>query len=586
MTLLLMASNKVSAFVPSATTTNVGISATTQTPAFLVAPTTTRRSRRRSVNLYATIEGAPTTTTSSSSSSSPSSSDDGGQNDNFNPQLLDDMQTCLQMLQTRADNGLGSLSNDEVTTFDNAMSRVFDDMMTIQPQSQQEQGQQPSSTTSVAETPSSSAPPAMIPQHHFEVVPPASDDIDMEEPSQKQSHQEEQQSTTKPSIEVTPEDEYQLRIAVSNFDVDTVTTLIDAGLEMDEATTDTAFWEVVKAVDKAEENNEPLSGNVPKMLHRIFEADLKHLQTREKITKNVTCMQPDESQGMAARAQRMSYIFDDSSHKDLPLTEGRVCEGGNCCDKCSRNIFPTFATDAESSLTKFPELCSLTFNELETVSTSTILQFVRLVERVRRTISYEYGVPLSTILPLQAYSRKYVAGTTQKGGGGGEGDFVTLHTDEATHSGYHYSCVLYLSTQGVDFEGGNFVFNDPAPGDAQKRDEEDDEYEMDMMTLVEEIRRAGRELTPFHPTRGAAVIFSSGWENMHEVEKITSGVRYAVPCFFTTCPVPEAAYEQMTVGKPKTDEDIADDWLHLLLAHRKEEPMESVGRVKELLMKW
>lgn len=230
-------------------------------------------------------------------------------------------------------------------------------------------------------------------------------------------------------------------------------------------------------------------------------------------------------------------------------------------------------------------------------------------------MAHEYGLPLSTILPLQAYSRKYVAGTTQKGGGGGEGDFVTLHTDEATHAGYHYSCVLYLSTQGEDFEGGNFVFNDPAPPsdddeninmkeyseevdeallESLKRGElpddliisgvetEDDSY----MSLEEEIRRAGRVLTPFHPKRGAAVIFSSGWENMHEVEKITSGTRYAVPCFFTTCPVPEAAYEQMKVGKPKTDEDIADDWLHLLLAHRKEEPMESVGRVKELLMKW
>ena len=34
------------------------------------------------------------------------------------------------------------------------------------------------------------------------------------------------------------------------------------------------------------------------------------------------------------------------------------------------------------------------------------------------------------------------------------------------------------------------------------------------------------------------------------------------------------------------DEQIADDWLHLLLAHRAESPVESVGRVKELLMKW
>ena len=104
---------------------------------------------------------------------------------------------------------------------------------------------------------------------------------------------------------------------------------------------------------------------------------------------------------------------------------------------------------------------SHTFNDLYHVSTASILQFVRLIKRVRRTVAYEYGLPLKTILPLQANSRNYVAGTTQRGGGGGEGDFVTLHTDEATHEGYHYSCVLYLSTMGIDFEGGAFVFNDP-----------------------------------------------------------------------------------------------------------------------------
>jgi hypothetical protein len=172
---------------------------------------------------------------------------------------------------------------------------------------------------------------------------------------------------------------------------------------------------------------------------------------------------------------------------------------------------------------------------------------------------------------------------------------------------------------GEDFEGGNFVFNDPAEESEEtvsSNVQEDEEENLDdinalfealqrgeelpdtdnivpgtdevnpSLSLEDDIRKAGRKLTPFHPTRGAAVIFSSGWENMHEVEKITSGIRYAVPCFFTTCPVPEQAYEQMNVGKPKTDEDIADDWLHLLLAHRKEEPIESVGRVKELLMKW
>ncbi|KAL7468777.1 hypothetical protein ACHAXS_009009 [Conticribra weissflogii] len=384
-----------------------------------------------------------------------------------------------------------------------------------------------------------------------------------------------------------------LRIAASEMDAATVTALINSGLEMDEETTDLAFWAVVQAVDDAEAQDKPLPASVPQMLHHIFDADLKHLLTREKITKNITCMQPDDTDEKGA-ALRMNYIFDDSSHKDLPLKEGRRCEGGSCCDACSRNIFPTFASRAETSLTTFPEIASLTFNELTTVSAASILQFTRLIERVRRTIAHEYGLPLKTILPLQAYSRKYVAGTTQKGGGGGEGDFVTLHTDEATHSGYHYSCVLYLNSQGEEFTGGDFVFNDPAPkkdeSEASKKvEEEDDEeyYEPYRYESIEdEIRRAGRELTPFQPSRGAAVIFSSGWENMHEVERVTSGVRYAVPCFFTTCPVPEAAYDQMVAGKPKTDEDIADDWLHLLLAHREESPLESTGRVKELLMKW
>ena len=76
---------------------------------------------------------------------------------------------------------------------------------------------------------------------------------------------------------------------------------------------------------------------------------------------------------------------------------------------------------------------------------------MRLIGRVRRTIAHEYGLPLRTILPLQAYSRKYEQGATQKGGRGNEGDFIVLHTDEATHTRYRYSCVLCLSTQGEDF---------------------------------------------------------------------------------------------------------------------------------------
>lgn len=213
------------------------------------------------------------------------------------------------------------------------------------------------------------------------------------------------------------------------LDTDRIWQLIQNN-EIDEDATEAAFWDVVSSVEEAEKEGNALSPDVPRMLHLIFDADMHLLAQREKLTTNVTCMQPKD-EGLQSHHQ-MAYIFDDSSLKDLPLVPGRRCEDGRCCEACSRNIYPTFATPAECSLEKFPELASLTFNDLKTVSVATILQFTRLVERVRRSIAKEYGLPLSYILPLQAYSRKYVAGTTQQGGGGGEGDFVTLHADEST----------------------------------------------------------------------------------------------------------------------------------------------------------
>ena len=536
----------------------------------------------------------------------------------------DDVGTVLTILEKRIREGPGSLSQPEVDEFCAQTDRLVAELRTPPDSSAEDDDADAEdeaggwSAAAATATTTTVAPPAaaeVTAEAPVEEPPPVDDEtgssntfspLNLEsmieqlvKPEDRQPQEEEEESASppppttlesmvrqmggeEPSSSAGSGGYGDLHAAAVKLDADTVDALLATGLEMDEATTEAAFWAVVGSVDRAEARDEPLSGDIPRMLHHIFDADLRHLLTREQITTNVTCMQPRDD-GIEGKARAMSYIFDDSSHKDLPLTEGRRCEGGTCCDACSRNVFPVFATPREADFGSFPELGSISFNELQKVSSGTIIQFTRLIERVRRTIAHEYGLPLGSILPLQAYSRKYVAGTTQQGGGGGEGDYVTLHTDEATHDGYHYSCVLYLSTAGVDFEGGAFVFNDPAktPAEAQKTEEEGRG-----LALEEQIRRSGRKLEPYYPTKGAAVIFSSGWENMHEVEKITAGTRYAVPCFFTTCPVPEAAYTQMAVGKPSTNEDIADDWLHLLLAHRQEMPHESTGRVKELLMKW
>lgn len=289
--------------------------------------------------------------------------------------------------------------------------------------------------------PAPSAPPSSVPANNDVAVVPNIEAKEIPKPPSPQTvssapavpmEDSNNIKTQKSSLSI-PEDiaslddiNLQLSTAAMRMDAQTVTILLQSNpdLTMDEETTNSAFWAVVNAVDRAEARDEPIPATVPQMLHHIFDADLQHLLTREKITKNVTCMMP-QTEGLTTHG--LNYVFDDGEHKNLPLEEGRRCEGGNCCDKCSRNIFPTFAQESEIDFDTFPGLQSLTFNAVEMVSAATILQFMRLIERVRRTMAHEYGLDLKTLLPLQAYSRKYVAGTTQKGGGGGEGDFVTLH---------------------------------------------------------------------------------------------------------------------------------------------------------------
>ena len=103
-----------------------------------------------------------------------------------------------------------------------------------------------------------------------------------------------------------------------------------------------------------------------------------------------------------------------------------------------------------------------------------------------------------------------------------------------------------MSTQRKGFDGGEFVFDDPEEkkevlSGGDKDDDEEDNDELTCPLLAKQNRRAGRVFSPFSLTRGAAVIFSSGWKKMHKGNKVTSCTCYTVPCFSTTCPVPNAA---------------------------------------------
>ncbi|XP_058476302.1 urotensin-2 receptor 2 [Solea solea] len=80
------------------------------------------------------------------------------------------------------------------------------------------------------------------------------------------------------------------------------------------------------------------------------------------------------------------------------------------------------------------------------------------------------------------------------------------HIDKVTYGSFDYTSLLYLSDYGSDFGGGRFIFMDPTGN-----------------RTVE-------------PRTGRVSFFSSGSENLHRVEKVTWGTRYAITVSFTCDP--------------------------------------------------
>lgn len=74
---------------------------------------------------------------------------------------------------------------------------------------------------------------------------------------------------------------------------------------------------------------------------------------------------------------------------------------------------------------------------------------------------------------------------------------------QETYKSFHYTTLLYLGDYDIDFKGGRFVFID------------------------EKMNRT------IEPRKARLSMFTSGKENLHHVEKVTSGVRYAVTISFT-----------------------------------------------------
>ncbi|KAK1881922.1 2-oxoglutarate and iron-dependent oxygenase domain containing protein 3 [Dissostichus eleginoides] len=83
------------------------------------------------------------------------------------------------------------------------------------------------------------------------------------------------------------------------------------------------------------------------------------------------------------------------------------------------------------------------------------------------------------------------------------------HIDKVTYGSFDYTSLLYLSDYGSDFSGGRFIFMDP---------------------------NGNRTVEPRAGLKGRVSFFSSGTENLHRVEKVSWGTRFAITVSFTCDP--------------------------------------------------
>jgi hypothetical protein len=283
--------------------------------------------------------------------------------------------------------------------------------------------------------------------------------------------------------------------------------------------------------------------DVPTLLRAVFDADFQRYLNQSRPYANVdnlTCISP------VTEATAWRGGPDDLTR--VAMRTGRTCPDGACSGTCSRMLAADMATDAECE-----ELCSRVsalllhaapgsnFRVADFAAADDVratLLFSRLLERLRRATAHEYGLPLASVAPHSPFVSQWVFR-------GHSGTHTPLHCDEAICGDYHYSSVLHLTTQGDTFEGGDFVFSDTVPDDAHTRTSLASPPDANMQ-LGKDVNKelegrpatpdtgSDRRLTRVSPQRGRALLFSSGWENIHFVDVIDSGVRHALVTFFMT----------------------------------------------------
>ncbi|XP_034833408.1 2-oxoglutarate and iron-dependent oxygenase domain-containing protein 3-like [Maniola hyperantus] len=139
--------------------------------------------------------------------------------------------------------------------------------------------------------------------------------------------------------------------------------------------------------------------------------------------------------------------------------------------------------------------------EMKNLFTQEDFNIIRVVrDKVKYSVAHHLGVQ-----PDKVYSTHptFFSEITAKKPFTNHDEYWHPHVDKVSYKSFHFTTLLYLSDYDVDFNGGRFVFIDEG-----------------FNSTIE-------------PRKARLSMFTSGAENSHYVEKVTSGVRYAMTIPFT-----------------------------------------------------
>ncbi|XP_073968838.1 2-oxoglutarate and iron-dependent oxygenase domain-containing protein 3-like [Rhodnius prolixus] len=127
--------------------------------------------------------------------------------------------------------------------------------------------------------------------------------------------------------------------------------------------------------------------------------------------------------------------------------------------------------------------------------------YVRVRKKVQKAVALSFDIkPEKLFLTKPSFFSRLTANDPATP----HDEYWHSHVDKETYPSFHYTSLVYLNDYESEFTGGRFIFDDPD----------------NVSTVIE-------------PKKGRVSIFSSGKENLHHVERVKSGTRFAITVSFT-----------------------------------------------------